>query len=235
MNKLKWTPLEESIGILVSLYISINQKFYSIIYYEDNLSNDSFNFQQANLPTKDENEIDTAIIDALRFQILLETCSFLEEWDKFTGIKTDSEFATKIRIVKRVVKSAKKAINQFPDIKKFRNEIIAHNYRNKQNEFTLNNIAVYDIPNSISEIFIVVYALERMIGVLTTNFNDEYSNASSIILNEFGQKPKTKRSLTEKEVRSIIDQIEAGIDDKIFDIPRHDIVTSIEKAINSRK
>ena len=213
---MKWSPLEESIGILMSLYSSLDQKIQSLIYYEDYLTDDSTIFQKSNIPSKEQEPIDTTIVDALRFQFLIEVCSFLDEWDNFTGVKTNSEFESKIKNIKQVVKSARKGIKYFSDIKKFRNEVLAHNYRDSKKEFSLNKIAYYNIPNSISEMALVLYSLKRMLDILIANFPEVYARTHQILLNEFRETPTSREILSEEKIKSIIQEIEDGINDQIL-------------------
>jgi hypothetical protein len=230
---MNWSPLEQSFGILMSLFISIKQNFNSILYYEDHLSNESEYFKNSKIPEKSSSQVDTTIIDALRFQFILQVCSFLDEWDKFTGIKTSSEFDEKIRVIKRVVKPAKQAINKFPDLKRFRNEIIAHNYRDKNNEFTFNRINTYHIPNSNGEMYLILYCLKRMLDVLYANFPEESSTAHQLLLEEFKKKPVVNKVLEEDEINKKIEELEQEIDNRIWDIARFDINKAMIDGINS--
>ncbi len=234
MSKLKWSALEESIGILISLYSSLDQKILSMIYYEDYLADDSSPFQKSNIPSKGTEPIDATIMDAMRFQFLIEVCSFLDEWDKFTGVRTNSEFDSKIKIIKQGVKSARKGIRYFSDLKNFRNEVLAHNYRDSKKEYSLNKIASYNVPNSISEMALVLYSVKRMLDILITNFPEEYAHAHQILLQEFGSPPVSREILNEEKIMGIIQEIEDGIEDRIFDIPKYDIVTNLAESLNSK-
>jgi hypothetical protein len=231
---MNWSPLEQSFGILMSLFISIKQNFNSIIYYEDHLSNDSEYFKNSKIPKKSSSQVDTTIIDALRFQYILQICSFLDEWDKFTGIKTNSEFDEKIRVIKRVVKPAKQAINKFPDLRRFRNEIIAHNYRDKNNEFTFNRINTYHIPNNNGEMYLILYSIKRILDVLYSNFKEESANVYQLLQEEFKGKTSVYEALEEEEIKKIIEELDQEIDSRIWDIPRFDIITAISQATNNK-
>ncbi|WP_461640003.1 hypothetical protein [Labilibaculum euxinus] len=235
MNNLECSPLEESFCILMLLFISIKQNFESSLYYDNYLSNDSERFSQFDFPEKSSSEVDTTIIDALRFQFLLQVCSFLDEWDDFTGVKAKSEFDERIKIIKTVVKPARKAIKRFKDIKKFRNEIIAHNYRDGNMKYSFHNLAFYNIPNSNGEMYLVLYSLGRMLDVLLTNFPNEYNIAHKLLLQELKKTPISRELMEENEIKKIIEEIENGIDDRIFDIPRFDIVSAVVDGINNKK
>lgn len=179
----KINELEKSLSVLLSLYVMIEQNYDALTYYEDIFSNNSEVFNNLGLPDKKELFVDEAINESLWFQIILKTCSFLEEWDKILGIITETEYKTKIRIIKRVVKPARKAIDNWKGIKSFRNEIIAHNFRNSKGEFKLHEIATYDCPQTNEELLYVVTFLNRMIQVLSFNLPIE----TQTIVNSMGK------------------------------------------------
>lgn len=77
----------QSLKILYSLFVRIQQNFEAFVFFEKYLCESAINHE--NIPSRKDTEIDSAITESLWFQIILQSCSFLEEWDSFLAIKTD--------------------------------------------------------------------------------------------------------------------------------------------------
>lgn len=166
---------EESIRILLSLYIMIEQHYDAMTFYEKYLSEE--NFDNNEVPPREEDSIDESIIESLWFQIILKTSSFLDEWDNFLAVNTDSNDKEKLLLIKKIVAPARKEILKWKDLKAFRNEIVAHNMRNSKNEFILDNMHKYNCPKTQHELFYLVKFLERMIKILSHHFPSHVKNA----------------------------------------------------------
>lgn len=99
---------EESIRILLNLYVTIEQNYQAFVFYEEYLSEESL--KSESIPSRKEYSIDEAIIESLWFQIILKACSFLEEWDDFLAVRTNQEDRNKLILIKKVVSPARKQI-----------------------------------------------------------------------------------------------------------------------------
>lgn len=226
MNKLN--ELEKSLSILLSLYVMIEQNFDALTYYQDHFSEDSYLRKSMNIPDKKEFMIDEAITESLWFQIILKSCSFIEEWDKFLGTLTETDYKEKIHLIKKIVKPAKKAIEQWSDLKHFRNEIIAHNFRSKKREFKLYSIDSYDCPKTDGELYYLVAFLNRMIRVLSSNLPIETIK----VTNSFGELIMSKRASSAPDsdisrnlfLKNTLSKVDSYIAEEIFALPRYDIV-----------
>jgi hypothetical protein len=106
------------------------------------------------------------ISGSLQNHLLIMACSFLDEYtNEFTSFK-HPELKFRIESLKTITKPVLKRINKWSDLKKFRNNILAHNLRNgKKSIFseTLPTIQ-FNIPNSNSETIL----LSRLIVIITT-------------------------------------------------------------------
>ena len=81
-------------------------------------------------------------------------CSFMDEYDFFFNQNhLSSEFQNRINIVKQKNKPGIKRIKEWKDLKKFRNQIAAHNFRIKKKSFFSDEFEqfTFKIPNKISE------------------------------------------------------------------------------------
>src|SRR5690606_13622460 len=103
---------EESIFTLLSLFILTVQAFEALTEDENILS------AEDNYSTGTFKEISNDTIrEALIYQMLLKTCSFMDEWNKVFGVSTLKKDALKIREVKRVVKPATQNITSWKGLR----------------------------------------------------------------------------------------------------------------------
>ena len=94
---------------------------------------------------------------------IIQTISFLDEYNNFVKSK-DPDLDTTIKAIKKTVKPALKKISEWRDLRKFRNNVLAHNLRSQKREasvftFGLNS---YDIPQTGAD-FVVLYNCISMI------------------------------------------------------------------------
>lgn len=120
-----------------------------------------------------EEYIDFAVIESLWFQIILHSCSFLDEWDNILGVNTEKHYSKKILKVKRVTAPASKAIKKWKDLKKFRNEVVAHSFRDKEGSVTIYTMSHYNCPQNEEELYYLVCFLNAMIMKLLDTFSDK--------------------------------------------------------------
>lgn len=104
--------------------------------------------------------------------ILLETNVFLEEYhNQFTQVEV--EYSNRVKDVKQIAQPIIRRINQWKDIRKFRSQIIAHNWRDKQNNFVIPDISFYDIPRNALEYQILSDLLGYVIAIINAEFVKE--------------------------------------------------------------
>lgn len=186
------TELEASMFTLWSLYILIDQHFKAIVHYRSILDNDN------ELASDTEVYIDT-IYEALVHQILLKTCSFIEEWDKVFGPLTEPVFKEKVTEIKQIAKPARKFLNTWKGLKEYRNQAIAHNHRDKEGNNIYVSRKAFHTPVGIGEMALMIFCIEKMAkiagGLLYTEFqraithpfqnNSEYDNSGNPPLGKF--------------------------------------------------
>ena len=236
-NNREETKLESSITILLSLYIMIEQNYTAMVYYMENIDETSENRRKLLIPPKRDLFVDEAITESLFFQIILKICSFIEEWDTCLGVLNEDRYLNKLILIKKVVKPATEAFKNWKDIRKFRNEIIAHNFRkNKSNNITLFDINKYDIPQSAHELSVIVSILDRMLRVLIFNFPIVYKKACNETLDRLLNEPKfDKTKESAKDWDKVITEIDLRISDNIWSIVKFDMIESLVRQIRSKK
>lgn len=226
--------IRESIRILLSLFVTIVQNTDALNYYHDYLINDSESFKKSELPSKEDLFIDEAIIESLWFQIIIKVCSFLDEYDKFLGVKTEPDYTVEIKAIKKVLAPVRREFNNWKDLKKFRNEFVAHNFRNRDNHITIDNLLNYDCPNSQHELYFIYELLQRMTKIISFNFpgEAEYSFKLSELQIEESKLIKEK-DLDEKFYSDKLLEMDKHIRDNVWDIPRSEIVDEMIKSFQN--
>jgi len=162
---------KESLYTLFSLYILIQQAFESLTDKEDIMLAEF----DSNNPIFTDMVSDT-IREALIYQILLKACAFIDEWNGIFGIKTEIYDQGNILTVKRIAKPAFKCIAQWKSLRNFRNEAIAHNHRNKQGENIYLNHIRYHSPQSIGEIYLLVFCLKQIMDIVHFFFKESLND-----------------------------------------------------------
>jgi len=163
--------LEISIFTLWSLFVLIDQHFKAIAKYR-RLIEKEYDFDE------DEDGIyfDT-IREALYYQILLKTCSFIEEWDEVLGVKTEIEYKQIVAEIKKVVKPARKLLNTFKDLRKFRNQAIAHNHRDEKGNNIYFSRKLFHTPQNLGDLALLIYGIEKMAKILAGALYNEFQRA----------------------------------------------------------
>lgn len=228
------TDLKSSIKVLLTLYVMLDQDYQALVYYTENLEEGSIGRSKANLPNKDFT-IDGAIVDSLWFQIIIKSCSFLDEWDRILGVQNEPVNTEKLLLIKKVAAPARRAIKFWKDLKKFRNEITAHNFRDKNNIVTIDRMGDYDSPQNIIELSFLICFINRMINILCKNFSEEMPDlldqSYSNILKESKNKQErdTKAESNFEDLKNRLEHVDAQINKHIWSIPRYDILTNLMK------
>lgn len=212
---------EESIRIILSLYVTIEQNLDAMIFYEDFLAENVLDSPY--IPPRKEHSIDEAIMESLWFQIIMKTCGFLEEWDKFLGVHTNKENREKLMLIKKIVAPARKEISKWKDLQKFRNEIIAHNLRNGNKEYSIDGISEYDCPGTVEELFYLVAFLNVMTRVLTTNYQEESYGAIEAARQSLNRGKVFKKETT-RDLATALERVRQAVDENIWDLARFDII-----------
>lgn len=128
---------------------------------------------------------DEVLLMALINHLILETTSFLDEYHKkFIGHDTP-EIDQRIKDIKSICKPIWKKINQWKDISKYRNEIIAHPWYDNHGQFTLPGLPKYNIPRNWVEIIILGHYIQYLYTMIYHEFNVEIEEARKLIHDDF--------------------------------------------------
>ncbi|WP_272149186.1 hypothetical protein [Tenacibaculum aiptasiae] len=95
--------------------------------------------------SKEKNNSNSVIFSVITSQIIITSCSYLEEWEYFARlIKEEQE--SRIIILRKITKPVIDRINEWKDLRKFRNNMIAHNHRIKKEN---NSLAIFNLSRSL--------------------------------------------------------------------------------------
>lgn len=136
---------------------------------------------------------------------IIPFCSFLEEYNKFfTPSYAEQEFSERIKYVKKQNKPGIKRINEWKDLIEYRNVLVAHNFRKKNESVFSTDFKNYSykIPNTNSE----KNLFYGIIHLICLNIRDEFLDVVLTInpkyimtnqLNIIGEKVDSNKELNE--------------------------------------
>jgi fructose-specific phosphotransferase system component IIB len=115
---------------------------------------------------------------------IIQFCSFLEEYERFNTNQTNNHnIQERIINVRKQNKYGIRRINNWNDIQKFRNQLVAHNFQIKNKSFfdnEDNKIFEYNIPDTLNEKKVVIKIMEKICRNITSEF-PEILTSSNVI------------------------------------------------------
>jgi hypothetical protein len=108
----------------------------------------------------------------IRNQILLIACSALDEFNKCFTAQACPEFADRINQLRRQIRPVTRRIDQWKDLRKYRNQMIAHNLRIEGHAIIdrEGNSLSYSIPYLHGEYVLLVNLLALLINQIAKAF-----------------------------------------------------------------
>jgi hypothetical protein len=121
---------------------------------------------------KERHDKSSVIYAAVSSQVLLQTCSFKTEWKRFQG---ETKVNEKVARVIAATLPFIKRINQWIDLELFRNQFIAHNFRDKAdvNLFTKDFDLELNIPNQFPDYYLLNSCIQHTHAILSIEFKYE--------------------------------------------------------------
>lgn len=108
--------------------------------------------------------------------IKLESVSFLDEFNGAFFHNIGDEFKPRMMDVRRITAPIIKRINKWKDLRKFRNNIVAHPWRD-EGKFAVPDPQYYDIPRSWFEVAVLVNLMNYVWFLITVEFKKELNEA----------------------------------------------------------
>ena len=104
----------------------------------------------------------------------MEAVSFLEEFNGGLYHEIEEEYKPRVAHTRKITAPIIKRINKWKDLEKFRNNIIAHPWRNKK-QFVIPDQNDYNVPRNWFEIGVLVNLLNYVWAMVQAEFQKELS------------------------------------------------------------
>jgi hypothetical protein len=150
----------------------------------------------------DMNPKNLTLLNSLFYMAVIDSYSYLAEYDQVFGHKTENEFNERIIDVKTINKSLINKIKEWKDLGNYRNQLLAHNLRQGKNgDFIFGLEAVnYNAPRTINDLFLLSNLVQFATQTIRLEFSDELSSWSP---NDLKDNLSTSRILTKEDVSKI--------------------------------
>jgi hypothetical protein len=112
---------------------------------------------------------DMAVLTSLMDMIIIDACSFMDEYNKYFGVTTEEKFKHKILEIKAICKPLVGQINQWKDLRTIRNSLVAHNLRTKNNTMIFRIPLEYNAPRGPHEIELLNNIIQLMCHIILDN------------------------------------------------------------------
>jgi len=192
----------------------IDAAIYHLIFIGNSIVNHFKSFSRIIGKVDDRDE--TILYAAMFSSVLLQTTSFMEEYNKFVD-SDEEELKQVIIALKKTVKPAVRSINRWSGLGDFRNHVLAHNFRVKKtghNSVFIIGFESYKIPQSSADLHVLMSSVEMIKDVFESAFKQKLTAFRQYL----DAQPKAKGEIlfsnmkqVELEVESIKDEINSGI------------------------
>jgi|ERR1035437_328792 hypothetical protein len=108
--------------------------------------------------------------------LLMEGLSFIVEFKENMYKVAESEYKTRVQEIQKITKPIFDRINKWKDLGKYRNNIIAHPWRDS-GKFAIPNDPSYNVPRNWVEIFILAHLLKYVWSMVQAEFMMEIGEA----------------------------------------------------------
>jgi len=149
-----------------------------------------FDFPSRNLEEiKDKN---LTLLNSLFYMSVIESVSFLDEYQQVFGVKTEKMFKDRIIAVKAINKPLISRISEWKDLREFRNNLLAHNLRKGKNGdfiFSIKNLD-YNAPRDLYDLFLLSNLIMFSAETIYSEFKNEIDTIDSTTFQDI--KPSEK-------------------------------------------
>jgi len=119
---------------------------------------------------------DMAVLNSLMEMIILDACSFMDEYNKYLGVITEESYKQKIVNIKTICKPLVTQINKWSDLRLIRNSLIAHN-RKKDKALILSTQMDYKAPRGPYEVELLNNIIQVISHIIKKEFQYEIDYA----------------------------------------------------------
>ena len=150
--------------------------------------------------------------------IIIYTLSFLTEWENFLVPQSENDYKRTVIKYKKIAKPAIDRIKKWTGIKSFRNTVLAHNFRNQNNNdepvFLSESTDNLVIPDHISELYLLMMCTKTATKIISEPFKEELLKSKLFFFQNWG-KFEAREIDAEGEMKQILDKINEIYKDNI--------------------
>lgn len=150
---------------------------------------------------------DKAHYVALYNTILMNACSYLDEYNKNFLVKSEPQFHDRILQVKKIAKPAFKKVNKWKDLWEYRNHMIAHNFRIDGDKFSFYMLGQYNAPRTYRDLVLLRKHLAMINAIIQAEFESEMPHINSFIESFEVKEQEINYENIEVELTSVINDI----------------------------
>ena len=135
-----------------------------------------FNFPKQN--ADNINGENLTLLNSLLYMTLIDSVSFLDEYQQVFGVKTEKNYIDRIIITKAINKPLISRITDWKYLRNLRNILLAHNLRKGKNGEFIFNIQNLDFnaPRTINDLFLLSNLIQFSTETINSEFEKEIKN-----------------------------------------------------------
>ena len=158
-----------------------------------------------NFPNQKSEEIieeKLTLLNSLMYMTLIDSVSFLDEYQNILGVKTEKNYKERIIITKAINKPLISRITEWKDLRDLRNNLLAHNLRKGKNGIFIFSIEGLDFnaPRTLNDIFLLSNLIQFATETINSEFEKEIETFES---NTAKDLKKNNRILSKDDVSKI--------------------------------
>tara|TARA_B110000902_G_scaffold23161_1_gene25731 strand:- start:252 stop:902 length:651 start_codon:yes stop_codon:yes gene_type:complete len=156
----------ESIRILSKLSKDIEFRMQWIV---------DFKYNKKSLETFSDKELN--LFNSLFYMSLIDGVSYLDEYQKVFGKKTETIFNDRCIVAKAINKPFIRKINQWKDYRNLRNHLLAHNFRvGKNGNYIFNEVIDYNAPRNFNDLLLLSNLIQLSTQTVISEFELELNS-----------------------------------------------------------
>lgn len=189
------TKLDESIHILNTIMNSLNEELDAL-----------FSLTHQNL----NSDIVAPYYNLTYKHGLIQVASYLDEKNDYFLKNLDQ---TQKQQITPCLDRIMLEIDKFPDIKKYRNNVLAHNLRkNAKNVYVHGDLRLYAVPQNLNEYMFLIKCLKIMTITINQLFPNSYDQVlQTVKIKNDNSTTPYKNRLTENEITKYLDDLEKDL------------------------
>ena len=108
--------------------------------------------------------------------ILMESVSFIDEYEQNFYHRCEPEFKDMVTKAKKMCQPVIRKVKGWKDLKNFRNQIVAHPWRDRNGNFVIPDLNKYSIPRNWFEYVVLVNLMGYIFNIINSVFLPEMNN-----------------------------------------------------------